>query len=162
MNDRQHYRSQMLDLLRAEFDCAGQLHATLTAEAEALASRDVDRLERLVGDKQALMQTFEALELRKQQILEQTGFSGANRDIEACIDWCDDRGQLKRGWHLLLERIRRCQQQNRINGATLDSSRRHAQQALAILRGQPIAVPLYNPTGSTALNEDNGRSLAKA
>lgn len=162
MSDRQHYRSQMHDLLRAEFDCAGQLHAVLAAEAEALANRDVDTLERLIGDKQGLMQTFDALELRKRQVLEQTGFGGTEPDVVACIDWCDDTGQLKRGWHLLLERIRRCQQQNRINGATLDSSRRYAQQALAILRGQPVTTPLYNPTGATALNEAGGRSLAKA
>ena len=162
MNDRQHYRSQLHELLRAEFDCAGRLHAVLAAEADALVNRDVDTLERLVGDKQGLMQTFEDLELRKQQILEQTGFGGTEQHVEACIDWCDDSGQLKRGWHLLMERIRRCQHQNRINGATLDSSRRHAQQALAILRGQPVAAPLYNPAGATALNGDNGRSLAKA
>lgn len=162
MSDRQHYRRQLHDLLRAEFDCAGQLHTVLVAEADALANRDVDALERLVGDKQGLMQTFDALEHRKQQLLEQTGFDAADADIVSCIDWCDDTGQLKRGWQLLLERVRRCQQQNRINGATLDSSRRHAQQALAILRGQPITTPLYNPAGTTALNEASGRSLAKA
>ncbi|MBI5042214.1 MAG: flagellar protein FlgN [Gammaproteobacteria bacterium] len=161
MNDRQHYRNQLHDLLRTQFDCAGRLHTVLTAEAEALTNRDVDSLERLVGDKHGLIQTFEALELRKRHILDQTGF-GADQDVEACIDWCDDSGQLRRGWHLLLERINRCQRQNRINGATLDSSRRHAQQALAILRGQPIAAQLYNPAGATTLNEDSGRSLAKA
>lgn len=161
MSDRQHSRRQLHDLLRAEFDCAGQLQTVLAAEAEALANRNVDALEHIVGNKQDLMQAFNGLEYRTQQILEQTGFGAGKQGIEACIDWCDDSGQLKRGWQLLLERIRRCQHQNRINGAILDSSRRHAQEALAILRGQPITTPLYNPTGAT-LNETSGRSLAKA
>jgi flagellar biosynthesis/type III secretory pathway chaperone len=162
MSNRQHYHSQLHDLLHAEFDCAGQLHTVLAAEAEALANRDVDSLERLVGDKHGLMQTFETLEHRKRLILEQAGFGNAEQGVEDFIDWCDENGQLKHGWRLLLERVRRCQHQNRINGATLDSSRRHAQQALAVLRGQAVTTPLYNPTGATAPHEDGGRSLAKA
>ena len=162
MSDRQHCRSQLHALLRAEYDCAGKLEAVLVAEADALTNRDVDVLERLVGDKHSLMHAFETLEHRKQQILEQAGFAGASQDIETCLDWCDDRGQLKRGWHLLLERLAVCQQQNRINGATLELSRRHAQQALSILRGQSAPVPLYNPTGASMPGNDGGRSLAKA
>jgi flagellar biosynthesis/type III secretory pathway chaperone len=165
MSDRQHCHKQMHDLLRAEYDCAGKLQRVLAAETEALTQRDVDALERLVGDKHDLMQSFDALELRKQQILEQAGFGSATRDIEACLaclDWCDDHGQLRRGWQLLLDRLAQCQHQNRINGATLDSSRRYAQQALSILRGESAPVSLYNPTGASTSGHDNGRSLAKA
>ncbi len=134
----------------------------LAAETEALTQRDVDALERLVGDKHDLMQSFEALELRKQQILDHVGFGDAARGIEACLDWCDDHGQLRRGWQLLLDRLAQCQNQNRINGATLDSSRRYAQQALSILRGESAPVSLYNPTGASTSGHDSGRSLAKA
>lgn len=162
MNDRQHCHKQMHDLLRAEYDCAGKLQLVLAAETEALTHRDMDALERLVGDKHDLMQNFEALELRKQQVLEQVGFGRASRGIEACLDWCDDHGQLKRGWQLLLDRLAQCQHQNRINGATLDSSRRYAQQALSILRGESAPVSLYNPTGASTSGHDSGRSLAKA
>lgn len=152
----------MHDLLRAEYDCAGKLLAILSAETEALISRDLEALEHLVGSKHDLMQRFEALELRKQQLLEQSGFGSASQGIEACLDWCDERGQLQRGWRLLLDRLAHCQQHNRSNGATLDSSRRFAQQALSILRGESAPVSLYNPTGASSSSHDGGRCLAKA
>lgn len=162
MHDPLQCRQQLNDLLHAEYDCAGQLQSVLTAEASALVDRDINALEALVREKNTLLQTLETLELRKKQVLEQAGLSSAPNQIEASIDDCDERGQLKRGWHLLLQRLARCQQQNRANGATLDSSRRYTQQALSILRGQTVPVALYDPRGSNTSSHDSGRPLAKA
>lgn len=154
-------REELNELLRAEYVCAGRLDALLGIEAAALQGRDIDAIEELAGRKQALMQEFESLESRRQTLLERAGFGGTQPDVEACIAWCDGSGKLARGWRQLLERIRGCQHQNRCNGAILDSSRRHAQQALALLRGQPPQTDLYNPNGSAA-SDSLGRSLAKA
>jgi flagellar biosynthesis/type III secretory pathway chaperone len=150
------------DLLRAEYDCAGRLGTLLGIEAAALQGRDIDAIEALVDRKQALIQEFESLEARRQSLLKRTGFGGAQPDVEGCIAWCDGSGKLARGWRLLLERIRGCQHQNRCNGAILESSRRHAQQALALLRGQSPHTGLYNPNGASASTDILGRSLAKA
>ncbi|MBU2477690.1 MAG: flagellar protein FlgN, partial [Gammaproteobacteria bacterium] len=99
---------------------------------------------------------------RMQRLLQSAGFGTARTDVEACISWCDTNGRLKKGWRLLLERIQLAQQKNRVNGATLEATRSHAQQALALLRGQSPESPLYNPTGNTGVNHLAGRSLAKA
>lgn len=161
MIDPRKCREELNELLRAEYDCAGRLGTLLGIEAEALHGRDIDAIEDIAGRKQALMQSFETLEARRQTLLECAGFGGTQPDVDGCIAWCDSSGQLARGWRLLLERIRRCQHQNRCNGAILESSRRHAQQALGLLRGQTPQPDLYTPTGST-VTDTLGRSLAKA
>lgn len=161
MTDPRQCREELNELLRAEYDCAGRLAALLGDETEALNGRDIDAVETLVGRKQTLMQEFEALEARRHALLERAGFGGAQPDIEACIAWCDGSGRLARGWRALLERIRDCQHRNRCNGAVLESSRRHAQQALALLRGQNPQPGLYTPHGASAA-DTLGRSLAKA
>lgn len=163
MANREHIRDRIYPLLRAEYDCAGRLNQLLDAETQALVARDVDAIERLIEDKQNLLQEFETLEAQMQHLLREAGFAGAERpDVEGCLNWCDDRGALMRGWRLVLDRIRHAQQQNRINGATLESARRHAQQAVALLRGQVPEVDVYNPAGATAANVAGSRTLAKA
>lgn len=162
MTDRETCRTELHELLHAEYECAEQLNALLSAEADALITRDVDTLERLVTGKQNLVQEFGRLENRMQQLLQSAGFGAQRADIEACFNWCDDKGRLMKGWKLLLDRIQCAQHLNRINGATLESTRSHAQQALAVLRGQSPESPLYNPSGSTGANQLAGRTLAKA
>lgn len=161
MIDPRLCREELTALLRAEHDCAGRLGTLLGTETEALQGRDIDALEDITERKQSLMQTFDSLEARRLALLERAGFGGPQPDVDGCIAWCDDSGHLARGWQLLLERIRQCQHQNRCNGAILESSRRHAQQALALLRGQAPQTDLYTPSGSTAA-DNTGRSLAKA
>jgi flagellar biosynthesis/type III secretory pathway chaperone len=162
MTDRQTCHTELDDLLHAEYVCTGKLNALLSAESEALVARDVDTLEQLVKDKHDLIQTFGQLEERMQQLLLSAGFGTGRTDIEACINWCDNNGRLKKGWRLLLERILLAQHKNRVNGATLEATRSHAQQSLALLRGQSPESPLYNPTGNTGVNHLAGRTLAKA
>lgn len=162
MTDRQSCHTELDSLLHAEYVCTGKLNTLLSAESEALIARDVDTLEQLVKDKHELLQTFGQLEERLQQLLQSAGFGTERTDVEACIGWCDNNGRLKKGWRLLLERIQLAQQKNRVNGATLEATRSHAQQALALLRGQSPESPLYNPTGNTGVNHLAGRSLAKA
>lgn len=161
-HDRHQCRHRLNELLRAEYTCAGQLQSVLRAEADALLMRDLDGLERLVGEKHRLMQQFEQLDADKQRLLGEFGHGTDPTGIEACIAWCDDTGQLLRGWKSLLERVRACQQQNRVNGVTLESSRRHAQHVLGILRGQAPLPDLYSPAGTTTQPGAAGRSLAKA
>lgn len=161
-SDRTYCRQRLNELLRAEYDCAGQLLTVLQAEADALLKRDLESLEKLVGEKHQLMARFEQLDGDTQRLLDAHGDQGGHKDITACITWCDDSGQLLRGWTALLDRVARCQQQNRVNGATLDSSRRYAQQALSVLRELAPATDLYNPAGVTAQAGVAGRSLAKA
>lgn len=162
MSERQQCRHRLNELLRAEYDCAGRLQSILQAEAEALVGRDLDALEQLVGEKHQLMQRFEQLDSDKQRLLQSHGHSGDQAGIEACIAWCDETGQLLRGWKALMERVRNCQQQNRVNGVSLDASRRHAQHALNILRGQSPLPDLYSPAGMSSQPGAAGRSLAKA
>lgn len=162
MSDRQQCRHRLNELLRAEYDCAGRLQSILQSEAEALVTRNLDALEQLVGEKHQLMQRFEQLDCDKHQLLKSHGYGVDQAGIEACIAWCDATGQLLRGWKSLMERVSHCQQLNRVNGVTLDASRRHAQHALNILRGQSPLPDLYSPAGMTSQPGSAGRSLAKA
>lgn len=162
MTDPRQCRDELNELLRAEYDCAGRLAALLADEAAALNGRDIDAVEALVESKQVLMQEFEALEARRHALLGRAGFGGPQPDIDGCLAWCDGSGRLARGWRALLERIRDCQHRNRCNGAILESSRRHAQQALALLRGQSPQPGLYTPHGESTAAGTLGRSLAKA
>lgn len=162
LHDRQQCRHRLNELLRAEYACAGQLQSVLQAESDALQTRDLDGLERLVSEKNLIMRQLEQLTADKQRLLAEYDRGNDPAGIEACIAWCDDTGQLRRGWQSLLKRLRNCQQQNRINGITLESNRRHAQQVLGILRGQSPLPDLYSAAGTTAQAGTAGRSLAKA
>lgn len=159
---RDQCRHRLNELLRAQYTCAGQLQSVLQAETEALLTRNLDELEHLIGEKQRLTQQLEHLAADQQRLLGEYGHGGDPAGIEACIAWCDDTGLLLRGWKALLERIRNCQQQNRVNGVALESSRRHAQHVLGILRGQAPLPDLYSAAGTTAQAGTAGRSLAKA
>jgi len=162
MSDRRQIHDRLRLLLTEEIECAIRLEALLEAEREALNGRDTAAVERLVQDKQALLQAFEALETRRNELVAAAGFSRDRAGLEACIAWCDEQGRLGRLWSELMERIRRCQHLNRRNGAVVDISRRHVQQALTLLRGQTPVTPLYSPAGSTQGAGIPGRTLAKA
>lgn len=160
--DRQQCRGRLNELLSAEYTCAGLLQSVLQAEAQALLARDLDELGRLVSEKHRLILQFEQLDADRRHLLGEFGHENDPAGVEAFIAWCDDTGHLVRGWKSLLERLRDCQQLNRVNGVTLESSRRHAQNILGILRGHPALPDLYSPTGTSAQPAIASRSLAKA
>ncbi|MFZ5620692.1 MAG: flagella synthesis protein FlgN [Pseudomonadota bacterium] len=162
MPDRSQCHDQLHLLLSEELQCAVRLESLLTAEGEALTGRDIEPVERLVRDKQTLLQEFEALEARRHELVAAAGFAPDRAGLEACIAHCDSRGRLAHIWSELMARIRRCQHLNRRNGAVVDISRRHVQQTLTLLRGQSPATPLYSPAGSTTGTGIPGRTLAKA
>lgn len=162
MSERPRCRQRLHELLRTQYDCAGQLLSVLQSEAEALINRDLDLLQTLAAEKQRLTVHLDQSDADMQRLLQDHGYGNQRSNVTDCIAWCDDSGQLLRGWNALMDRVARCQQQNRSNGVLLDSSRRHAQQVLSILRGSAPAPDLYNPTGHTAQPGIAGRSLAKA
>jgi len=162
MSDRSQRHDRLHLLLTEEIECAVRLEALLEAEGDALNGRDTATVERLVQDKQALLQTFESLETRRNGLVATAGFSRDRAGLEACIAGCDEQGRLGRIWSELMDHVRWCQQLNRRNGAVVDISRRHVQQALTLLRGQTPVTPLYSPAGSTQGAGIPGRTLAKA
>ena len=160
--DRKTCRQQLITLLNETLTHTQGLKRQLEAEATALAANDLANLESAVAAKNASVQELELLELQRQRLLETAGFSGNRYGTEACIEWCDENHDVARLWQKLLEEARTCQRQNRVNGMLVQFSRRNVQQLLDILRGQPQAGRLYDPSGDTATCAESSRALAKA
>ena len=69
---------------------------------------------------------------------------------------------LKSLWETLRKVALECQQQNQINGRIITSSKRHIEQAAAILHGKPPSSELhYGSTGETVV-ETARHTIAKA
>lgn len=148
-------------LLQREFDDSVRLLEVLGNEQTALGSRNVGAIEALTRDKQTQLAQIEQTARERTAITQSAGFAPDGDGMRALLRWCDNDGSLTRAWKQLLNQARRCRDQNLVNGALIETSRRHTRQALGILRGTTVEDAIYNPHGATAPGVDS-RSLAKA
>jgi flagellar biosynthesis/type III secretory pathway chaperone len=114
---------------------AEQLLDILRCEHAALLGGDLDTIERLTGEKRVAIAALEAL---------------------ARTPWAD--GAERQRFALVAGECRRL---NDINGGMVAAGLRHAQLALALLRGQDPLAGVYARSGAAAASTDS-RPLAKA
>lgn len=133
-------------LLAREVKAAGHLLRLLEDEFEALQGRDPERLLAAVAAKERCARSLERLTRRHRSLLD----SGPAGDPA--------RETLGRELQRLAEA---CRRQNAANGRLVEARRRHAEQALAILRGQPPEPGGYDPRGRP-VHRPEPRSLSKA
>lgn len=151
------------DLMLREQDGLERLGSLLDAEHAALAARDTAALEQLTAGKLALLEELEQLGKARQELLTQAGLSADRVGFETLLERFPGTvgHDLATRWHAVQEQLRRCQEQNRINGMVLDASQRATQQALAILLGQTRDADTYDAQG-TVRGGSASRGFVKA
>jgi len=135
--------------LTQEVECTRQLLDCLEAERTALIARDMDTLEVTTRDKLDCSRKLEELEARRESLVQSLGFGNTPDSVRQCFKSLPCAGQLLRLWQQILDNIEACKAGNLANGGILESSRRHVEQALSILRGQTGAPAVYAPDGET-------------
>ncbi len=133
-------------VLAQEIQAAGHLLRLLEDEHAALRGDDPDRLLEAVAAKERCAQSLERLTRRHRALL-------AGRAADTVPE--DALGEE-------LQRLAEaCRRQNAANGRLVEARRRHAEQALAILRGQSPGTAGYDPRGRP-LMPTASRDLSKA
>lgn len=140
-----------------------QLMQLLQDERESISSNDGNALEKIATSKATLAQTIQTSTKIFNQHLQQTGFSADKDGLADYLENCDTThaSNFKDTWKELQALLKKCQDENRINGKLLGSSQRRIKQALSILQGQAIDEDLYDRGGET-VNHSTGNSLTRA
>lgn len=125
----------------AHLDHAERLLALLRREHDALLHGDLEAVESISRAKHAALTEFEPL----------------LRALPESVDTTPAE-RLQRFTTL----AEACRRQNQINGGMIETSLRHTQSLLRLLRGQPQDAALYSARGDTAQTSSPGRPLASA
>ena len=139
---------------------AGELLSCLQRENRLLQGPDVNALHQLNGEKSGLLVQIEALDRKRAELLAGLGFTDDPEGMKRLLATTPKPLGLETVWRELRDTLEACQRQNQINGGAIELSRRHAQQALILLRGDPNGN-LYDQRGDSC-NRPDGRSLARA
>ncbi len=162
-------RSRLTALLERETAGAGRLRELLAREQAALLANDVHALEQVVAEKQGCVVELEAGARERAALLRTAGLPADANGMESCIQSCAacgagdaaGAGDLAALWRSTSALLRDCREMNQRNGGVIETNRRHAARALAILRGQSGNPGLYGPAGE-ARADSRSQSLAKA
>lgn len=156
--------SSLAQLLQQEQAVAAHLLEVLTAEHEAIASRDTDILQQAVAEKQDLLARLETSHKQRLALLSAAGLDANPDGFDALLERCAASGHdLQPRWNNLKESLSSCQRQNQLNGALLESSRRSTHRALSILLGgQGDNSELYNQAGKSTPSVLGGNRVIKA
>lgn len=152
---------QVHTLLQAELDSVRQLATCLEQEQQALATLDGPALEAVAASKQQLLLRMEQQAGERTRLATEAGYG--TDSMEAFMAASDRQGQLTACWAELLEALRTCQHQNRVNGGVIVLGREQLQTALGLLRGQQTGPrsTTYQANGRTPTPLDH-RALGTA
>jgi flagella synthesis protein FlgN len=127
-----------------------KLVTVLRQEQTALTQNDFTALESLAHDKETLSAQIEQSEKQRLALCRQLGLTGDFASIKMFLAGLSSKlqGRLEQQWDKISSLGSACTSQNQINGILVAHRQRHAQQALAILRGVSGGDELYSASGS--------------
>lgn len=142
----------MRAVLEELLTCTRNLHSTLLAEREALSGHNLNSLNAHTEAKKDLLIRIEALEVQRRQLLNTPGFDPAQSAIIP---------ELESLWDAVLAELRRCQEENEVNGAIVRTHQTHTQRALDLLAGREGGQSVYQADGLPSVRSTSGE-IAKA
>ena len=142
---------QTLDkLLTNDVKATQSLLALLEEEQEALKSRNVESLEKIVEDKAPLLAQLEESAVQRtlwvQRITNEDNAEDAWKDILES----DIPPALKTNWESLKQLLESCKLKNEVNGKMLARNQQVFSRLLDIMRGQQVSKNLYNASGAAS------------
>ncbi len=143
---------ELAELLSEEKICLQRLADSLERERAALEARDGEALERVVAEKDRILDQTSRLHQRRAALLQRCGFSNDEEGLQDCMAQCSPNlsRELAPLWRKLRARMEWCRDQNLVNGRILEQNMRCIRQTLSILRDCPQPLELYGPEGTTS------------
>jgi flagellar biosynthesis/type III secretory pathway chaperone len=127
-----------------------KLVTLLQQEQTALTQNDFAALETLAHDKETISAQIEQLEKQRHTLCGQLKIDSDFAGIKSYITGVSTKllARLEQQWDKISTLGSQCASQNQVNGILVAHQQRHAQQALAILRGVTGNDEIYSATGS--------------
>jgi flagellar biosynthesis protein FlgN len=142
-------QQQFERILLEEEQQAMRLVNLLERERDALASRQVDELLQVVAEKESSLTRLDGYASERASLLQQAGYSPDRDGFMALLN-AEPSGRLRELWTAVETLLKRCRQQNEINGKMLDIGQIQARQMLALLLGRE--------SGGNELYDQNGNA----
>lgn len=139
-----------------------QLGTTLQQEQSALVDNDFAALEKLAHEKEQLSNQIETLEQQRRHLCQQLQIECDYDGIRVFIAGLSSKllARFEQAWEKISDLGHECASQNQVNGILVANQHRHAQEALAVLRGIEGNNELYSASGSQQ-NADVQHSLGR-
>ena len=148
--------------LRSERSGVQALVEVLSAERQALAAGDADRLADIAPRKRELLLHIAHLGEQRNRLLERCGVSADRAGMERLLDANGHASECRDEWRALLEVTQQAHRLNQENGAHIEAGMRANQQALSVLTSAArSAAGTYGP-GGRSVNPFGSRSYASA
>lgn len=136
--------------IQNELNAAEALLATLEHEYSALSqSTSPDEITEIASEKVRLLSLMEQITNERVALI-------------STQDPLIISGALQGTWQRLLEVAQACQKQNLANGCLINTAKRHAEQATAILHGVTPNGDLHYGSAGETISERPQQTLAKA
>lgn len=119
----------------------------LREESAALTRQQARQLEEATAAKIRHLETLQQLEQEREACFRSLAITGNPPEIRRRLDEEFAGSALGERWHRLLELGRECQQQNRLNGITIELGYHHVNRALQLVSGRTGDTESYGPGG---------------
>ena len=140
-----------------------QLILMLERERNALSNQSAKELENTAFEKKLLAELIDSQTKECGQRLEQEGYGQGPASISNYISKAgeDVSKELSTLWESIQQNLKRCQNENRVNGRVLETSQKRIKQAIDILHGQAPEGVLYGRAGKT-VSDSKAHTLSRA
>jgi flagella synthesis protein FlgN len=146
-----------MDLLCEELDALNDLMRLLDDEEMLLLDGRADELPDMTSKKTAILVRLEELACVRHQALATDGFSPDQYGMRAWLDEHPSTGA-QRIWTEILVAIPIAKERNRLNGMLISKRLSRNQEALRLLRGEPVPGMIYGADGQPK-RASTGRGL---
>lgn len=156
----EHGLQQLLESDRSQLEALAEL---LLAEKACLEKRDLDQLNTLLTQKQAVLANIENNDHTRRQLLKQAGVPAEQTNLQHLKRLLGKGGDNE--FTTLLDsietRLQQCRELSETNSIIVHRSRLNTQRTLSILRGPQALAGLYTSHGNT-LGGSEQRDLGSA
>jgi len=154
-------RAQAVEIIGDSIFYALGLKESLQEERKALEAQDMDALQAAADGKSACVENLQALDARRIDLCEKSGFAGVVEQMQELIDWCDEDDAINSRWAHLMVIAAESSALNMTNGAIIRLRQKQFESSLSVLRGVKPGTDTYGRNGSASGHSDRN-SLAQA
>jgi len=138
----------LLAITRTDVELAEQLLTLLEEEFQALAQRQLEVLENLLGTKQILLKQLDQHAQQRSTVLRSAGLTNDLAGLERYAAGIAEGAELLTVSARLSELIEECKQRNVRNGQIIQANQIGTSRVLNLLQGNSSTPMLYNSRGS--------------
>ena len=150
--------TQLKTTFEQDLNISAQLLKRLVDEKKALETRDYTLFQQIISEKQTLLALLENHITRRQQWLQENGFSDETSALSAAKQHAPS---VATAWQKLEQQWAHCKQLNEINERIAKRTHDVVGRLLDTLRGQNNQQRLYTNKGNTP-SSGNGRTISNA